>query len=188
MTRYLTIALAGAATLTMAACGKKAETPAANVETPMPTDVGPPAAPVLTPGQTFANTAGSSDAFEIATSRLAAEKSQSAAIKRFAEQMVKAHTESTAKLKTAAAAATPAIVPDATLTAEQQAKLAALQAKSGADFDTAYAAEQVAAHEAALATLRAYSASGDLPALKSFATGLVPAVTGHLNMAKMLKP
>lgn len=188
MKRALPIAIAGASLLALAACGKKAETPVANVETPMPVDATVPMAPQVSAGQMFANTAASSDAFEIATSQLAAEKSKSAAVKTFAAQMVKAHGESTAKLKAAASSATPAIIPDPSLSKDQQDKLAALQAKSGADFDSSYAADQVAAHEATLAALRDYAANGDVPQLKAFANTLVPIVTGHLNMAKMLKP
>ncbi|RVT39633.1 DUF4142 domain-containing protein [Sphingobium algorifonticola] len=100
--------------------------------------------------------------------------------------MIKAHTDSTAKLKTAAAGATPAITPDAQLSPAQQQTLNDLQAKSGAGFDTAYARAQVDAHQAALDALKAYSGSGEVASLKSFATGLVPTVTAHLNMAKGL--
>jgi len=35
--------------------------------------------------------------------------------------------------------------------------------------------------------LKGYAAAGDVSALKSFAGGLVPTVTAHLNMAKGLK-
>nr|WP_237243577.1 DUF4142 domain-containing protein [Sphingomonas sp. LK11] len=35
--------------------------------------------------------------------------------------------------------------------------------------------------------LRGYATTGDVPALKSFASELVPTVTAHLNMAKGLK-
>jgi predicted outer membrane protein len=77
--------------------------------------------------------------------------------------------------------------PDPTLTADQQKKLADLKALTGASFDKAYAAAQVDAHQATLDALKGYSASGDVPELKSSATGLVPVVTGHLNMAKALK-
>jgi putative membrane protein len=68
----------------------------------------------------------------------------------------------------------------------QQQKLDELKTKSGAEFDTAYAAAQVEAHQMTLDALKAYSASGDVPSLKSFATELVPVVTAHLNMAKGL--
>lgn len=140
----------------------------------------------MSPGQAFANAAAASDAFEIQTSRLAATKASSAKVKRFAREMIKAHTDSTAKLKTAAAAAAPAITPNPALTPDQQQTLDALSAKSAADFDRAYADAQRRGHQATLDALQAYSASGDVPSLKSFATSLVPTVTAHLNMAKSL--
>lgn len=82
----------------------------------------------------------------------------------------------------------PALVPDPALTPEQQGRLDALNAASGAAFDTAYIAEQRSAHEATLAVLRDYAANGASPPLKTFATDLVPTVTAHLNMATSLKP
>ncbi|WP_303761875.1 DUF4142 domain-containing protein (plasmid) [Novosphingobium aerophilum] len=174
-----------AAALCLSACGKKAEP----VENTAATSAAEPAAPapaVLSPGQAFANTAAASDAFEIETSKLAASKAQSAKIKSFAEQMIKAHTDSTAKLKTAAAAATPAITPDAALTPAQQQELADLQTKSGAEFNRAYARLQADGHQKTLNALKAYAASGDVASLKTFASELVPIVTAHLNMAKGL--
>lgn len=184
--KHAALVAVSAAALTLAGCGKKedsAATTTAGAEMPAATDGGPVAA---SPGQAFANAAASSDAFEIASSQLAADKAGSAKTKTFAQQMIKAHTESTAKLKAAASAATPPLTPDPALTPVQQQKLDALKAKSGAEFDTAYAAAQVEAHQMTLDALKAYSASGDVPSLKAFATELVPIVTAHLNMAKGL--
>jgi putative membrane protein len=181
------LALATAA-LTLGACGKQADTTVQNSIATTTTANLSPAAPEMSAGQTFANAAAASDAFEVATSNLAIEKSQSAKVKAFAKQMVKAHTDSTEKLKTAAASASPAITPDAMPNAEQAAKLQELQGLSGADFDKAYAAAQVDGHDKTLAALKDYAAGGDVPQLKTFASGLVPTVTAHLNMAKGLKP
>ena len=177
----------GVSALALAACGQKTETTNTNLttDTVVSNDVSTPAA---APGQAFANTAAASDAFEIATSELAANQAQSATIKKFAAQMITAHTDSTAKLKAAASTVSPALVPDPTLTAEQQQTLDSLKALKGADFDKAYASAQVDAHQKALDGLKTYSASGDVPQLKDFATKLVPTVTAHLNMAKSLKP
>jgi len=154
--RYGTIALLSASALALAGCGHKDETTttttnSVTAESASTTaadngmvDNGTVATPVSA-GQTFANTAAASDAFEIAESQLAATSAHSAAIKSFAQKMIEAHTGSTAKLKTVAAGLTPPMTPDATLTADQQQKVDALKAKTGADFDTAYAADQVAA-------------------------------------------
>lgn len=182
--------------LALTACKKEAP-PSSDVATTAPAaDTVPGAIPgtVLpapaasrTPAQTFADAAAASDAFEIETSKLAAANSQSAAVKRFANKMIDAHTQSTEKLKTAAGKASPAITPDASLTDAQQQALDALKPLSGADFDKAYAKAQVEGHQATLDALKAYVASADAaPTLKAFATEIIPTVTAHLNMAKTL--
>jgi putative membrane protein len=194
--RHGTIALLSAAALAVAACGQKSGDTASNGAAGGEASnmgAGDDAmlngtAPAASGAQAFANTAASSDAFEIATSQLAQGSAKSAAVKAFARKMIEGHTASTAKLKTAAAAATPAVTPDPALTADQQQRLDALRGKTGADFDTAYAAEQVAAHEMTLSALKAYAANGEAASLKTFASGMVPTVAAHLNMAKGLKP
>jgi putative membrane protein len=188
------LALLSAGAVALAACGHKTET-TTNTETVMTTssadvtndDAINAAAAMPSASQTFINTAAASDAFEIAAGRLALDKSQSAPVKSFASQMIKAHTGSTDKLKTVTAGLTPPLTPDPTLTPDEQTMLDGLKSKSGSDFDSAYAASQVAAHEAALAGLKNYAATGEMTALKDFANGLIPIVTAHLNMAKALK-
>ncbi|SFK53292.1 putative membrane protein [Sphingomonas sp. NFR04] len=138
-------------------------------------------------GKSFADMAAAGDAFEIASSRLAQQQASSTAIKKFADGMIKAHTESSAKLKSAAAAANPAITPNPALTAAQQQKLDALKSLNGAAFDTAYASAQVEAHQQTLDALKANSSNQEVPeALRNFSAKLIPTVTAHLNMAKSL--
>jgi putative membrane protein len=137
--------------------------------------------------QGFANSSAASDRFEIESSKLAATSASSAAVKRFATQMISAHTQSTAKLKSTAATLSPAVIPDDTLSADQQQKLDGLKGLTGPAFDSAYADAQVAAHQTTLEVLRAYAASGDTGQLKSFASGMIPTVAAHLNTAKTLK-
>ena len=144
-------------------------------------------APSPLTAQGFANTAAASDRFEIESSKLAAASASSAAVKKFAAQMVTAHTASTAKLKSTTAALSPPITPDDTLSADQQSKLDSLKGLTGTAFDTAYASAQVDAHQATLDALKNYAASGDNAELKTFANGMVPTVTAHLNLAKGLK-
>jgi putative membrane protein len=196
MMNFKTLALVSVAALSLAACGKKADdTTAVDNSTyanTTATDVNAVgsndamAAPALG-GQAFVNMAASSDAFEIETSKLAVTNGASAAVKKFAGQMITAHEGSTAKLKALTATLSPALTPDPALSAEQQQKLADLKTKQGNDFDTAYAAAQVAGHQQTLDTLKGYAATGDVPQLKTFASGLAPTVAAHLNMAKALK-
>ncbi|WP_313539834.1 DUF4142 domain-containing protein [Sphingomonas sp.] len=183
----------GIAAVALAGCGSKTETHTSDTVGTTgnaDTSVAAPDGSVATrasAGKSFADAAAASDAFEVASSRLAQQQAGGAAIKKFADAMIKAHTESTTKLKTAAAAASPAITPDATLTAAQQQKLDALKALNGAAFDTTYASAQVEAHQQ---TLDALKANASNPAvnqpLRDFATQLIPTVTAHLNMAKSL--
>lgn len=140
----------------------------------------PPAA------QGFVNAAASSDRFEIESSKLVEASGKSAATKAFAANMIKAHTASTEKLKRTVSGISGLTINDA-LNADQQGLMNGLRGKTGADLDSAYAAAQVKAHEATLSALKAYDASGDNPSLKTFANGLTPTVTAHLNMAKGLK-
>ncbi|USU06702.1 DUF4142 domain-containing protein [Sphingomonadaceae bacterium OTU29LAMAA1] len=193
-----TMVILSASALALAACGQKTDT-AGTTDTTLATNdgaafdagnVGAADANMTAPatgGQVFANTAAASDAFEIATSKLALDNSNSAAVKKYANQMIAAHTTSTDKLKATTAGLTPAITPDPALNAEQQATVDALKAKKGADFDTAYIAAQQSGHQQTLDALKAYGATGDVPALKTFASGLAPTVAAHLNMAKGLK-
>lgn len=183
--RYAAFVAVSSVALALAGCSKKSESDA-QATTGAETSAAEAAAPAASAGQTFANAAASSDAFEIETSKLAATQAASAKIKTFAETMIKHHIESTAKLKTAAGAASPAINPVVLLNPAQQQTLDGLKAKSGAEFDKAYAATQIDAHQQTLETLKAYLTSGDVPSLKAFATETIPVVTAHLNMAKGL--
>jgi putative membrane protein len=188
--RHFTVAATLA--LALAACGQNDSTSAdaSASGTAVPDDMAsasamPPPAAAMS-GQEFANAAAASDAFEIASAKLAATNAQSAKVKSFAQDMIKDHTDSTAKLKAAGASASPAITPDPTLKPEQQQQLDELKGKTGADFDTAYAAGQVSAHQQAVDMLKQYSAQGDVPQLKSFADTILPTITHHLDMAKDL--
>jgi len=138
-------------------------------------------------GQEFADKAAKSDAFEIAAAKLAKTNAESADVKKFAAMMIEAHTGSTAKIKAAAAKATPAIKPDPTLTSDLQSKLDDLGKLKGADFDKAYIDGQVSAHEDALSLMKSYADKGDTPSLKTAAGEIAPKVQEHLDMAKKLK-
>jgi len=181
------IAITSAAALALASCGHKATSD--NTTTTVTTNVADASNMTETApadGQSFANAAAASDAFEIATSKLALTTSKSSAIKKFADEMIAAHTGSTAKLKAAAGSAAPAITPDPALTSDQQQQVDAMKAMTGVDFDQAYAKAQVDGHQKTLDALKAYAATGTVASLKTFASGMVPTVAAHLNMAKGL--
>jgi len=140
----------------------------------------------LSPAQKFVNDVGASDYYEVEAGKLAQEKAQAKGLKDFGKMMVEHHTASTDKLKAAGAKASPAITPNPALTAEQEANLAALRAADGAAFDAAYKTQQVAAHEKALAAVKGYAATGDVPELKKFASDAEKIVQAHLTKIKGL--
>lgn len=133
-------------------------------------------------GQQFADTAAASDAYEVAAGNLAKEKATAQALKDFGAMMVTAHTDSTAKLKTAAGAA--GITPNPAMTAEQEANLETLRNASGAEFDAAYKAQQITAHQNTLAAMQGFAASGEVAELKAFAAATAPVVQRHLDQIK----
>jgi putative membrane protein len=185
-----TLILLSASTLILAACNRGDEpavTQSDNFEAEDTELVNAAAAATPTTAQEFANAAAASDRFEIESSKLVSSAGQSAAVKTFANNMIKAHTASTGKLKTTVAGlATPLTISDA-LNAQQQQLLDGLKGKSGAELDAAYSSAQVSAHQATLDALNAYAASGDNSALQQLASGMIPTVTAHLNAAKGLK-
>lgn len=146
------------------------------------------ATPIAPSAQDFANKMAASDEFEIEASKLALTNAQSAAVKDFAQKMIDAHTQSTEKLKKAAGSVAPMITPDATLAPDQLKSIEQLHAKKGADFDQQYVIIQRDAHQRALAALKDYSVKGDQPPLNAFANQVIPIVSGHLAMARNLKP
>jgi putative membrane protein len=189
-----TVLLVCAGVLTLAACSKHEAgsnnlSTDANISDQNGTATNMAATAPLSPttAQGFVNAAAQSDKFEIESSRLAATQASSASVKKFATQMITAHTASTAKLKSTLAGMNPPVTPDDALAADQQQKLDSLKGLNGTAFDTAYASAQVEAHQKTLDTLKNYAASGDNAALKSFASGLMPTVAAHLNLAKGLK-
>jgi putative membrane protein len=200
MRRLIAIAAPTALALVLAACGPKTSSTAASTENTVGNaasdtgdaisnaagDVKEAVTPTPT-GQEFADKAAKSDAFEIASSKLAKEKASSADIKSFAAMMIEDHTASTAKVKKAAGEASPAIKPDPTLTDDQNGKLADLRKLSGADFDKEYADQQVDAHQTALSLMTVYADKGDVASLKTVAGEIKPKVAAHLDKIKAIK-
>jgi putative membrane protein len=134
----------------------------------------------------FVENAARSDMYEIKAAKLAEVKSSDPAIEKFAHAMIPAHTETTLGLKAALRRSGLHISPPTMLDARRQGMLDNLKASSGAEFDKRYVAQQVAAHEEALALMQGYAAHGDNAALQAAAAKTAPLVQSHLDMAKQL--
>jgi putative membrane protein len=136
----------------------------------------------------FAKKVASANTFEIQSSELAKDHSQSGDIKSFAEQMIKDHTKAGNDFKQAAAEAHISPPPPEALDARQQATLAKLKNAQGAAFDKAYVNAQLAAHTEAVSLFRNYGKSGHAAPLKHFAQSTLPTLEHHLSMAQDLSP
>ena len=128
--------------------------------------------------------------YDIETGRLALEKSRSKAVRDLAQQFVNDHRavrqQGRDLAKKLSVTPTP---PEHFALAEAHVKtMRELRAKSGAEFDKAYAAHEVAFHQAVLDAL-----NGTLipaiksPELKAFVEKVGPAFLGHLEAAKQLQ-
>ena len=192
--RLLLTAAAASLAIATAACDKAADTPdtAANdlamAEETMANDVNM-AGMAVTPmaASDFASTVAASDMFEIATGKLAVANATNADLKSFGGMLVTDHTKSSADLKVAAAAATPAVTLPTALPAELQAKVDALKAAKGAEFDRLFLEQQKDGHQKALDALTSYAESGDAPSLKTFAAKAAPVVQAHLDKLDGMK-
>ena len=88
-----------------------------------------------------------------------------------------------------AAAATSAGLtpPSPALLPQQQAMLDQLRASgTGLSFDMAYQQAQIGAHQQAIQLMQNYAANGDVPALRTVASGAIPVMQKHLSMAQAL--
>jgi putative membrane protein len=185
---------ATAAALALAACGSRGNLPSGNDEIAadnaavdnmlMDNGATPAAGPAS--GLDYATKAAASDLYEIQSAELAAREAKDSDVKALAAMLVRDHSKSTADLKTAAAKADPAIAVAPALDAEGSANMEALRNTADADFDRTFLTQQVAAHEKALAMVRAYAANGDVPSLKAHAAAVAGPVERHLQRAREL--
>jgi len=175
---------AAAGSLVLAACNPSTDASVdngANSATPE-TNVAATDAPAATPGaQEFVTAVAGSDLYEIESGKIAQEKATAADLKTFGQMLVTDHTKSSEQLKAAVAKTPSAPTPPATLPADLQAKIDALRAASGAEFDRLFVEQQTEGHRKTLDTLKAYSTGGDQPPLREFATNAQTVVEAHLK-------
>jgi putative membrane protein len=138
----------------------------------------------------FVDNATAGGIAEIETSRLALEKSTSADVKEFATMMITDHSKANDELA-AIAKKNDIEVPDTT-TLVKQAKEKILDMRDES-FDTAYANNQVKAHEETIALFKkqADTVTDDkvkgATELKGFAQEMLPGLQKHLEHAKKLQ-
>jgi putative membrane protein len=110
---------------------------------------------------------------EVELGKLASTKAQNADVKKFAQMMVADHTKANGELKTLAAGKNATLPTE--LDAMHKATMTELQGLSGADFDKAYVASQLADHEKTVKLFQTQSQSGTDADVKAFAAILFSA-------------
>ncbi|XHX76830.1 MAG: DUF4142 domain-containing protein [Stenomitos frigidus ULC029] len=130
----------------------------------------------------FVVKAAQSDMTEIQTSQLALKRSQNPQVRRFAQQMITHHMQSSNKLKPLAVQKGIALATS--IGAENQAMLTQLIKLSGTKFDQAYMSGQAKAHAKTQALYQSELKKGQDADVKAFANQGLPIVTAHLRMAQ----
>ena len=120
---------------------------------------------------------------EVEAGKVALSKSQDPDIRSFAQRMVDDHGKANDELE--ALAKTKGIMPPKKLDAEHQAMLNQLKAKSGKDFDHAYAEHMNMDHTKAIALFESAAGSND-PDLARFAKKTLPTLKEHQELAQSL--
>ena len=177
MMRKLAFLLGGA--LALAACATNPPPPP-----PAPAPVVDPNNPLFAPG--FLAQAGSANQWEIASSQLALQASQNAAVRNYANLLISDHMRLGAQVTAAAQSAGVMMPPPALLPAQQTALDQLRAAGTGPSFDMAYRQAQIDAHTQAIQLMQNYAASGDVPALRTAAAQAIPMMQMHLQQAQML--
>ncbi|GAB1538337.1 hypothetical protein NUACC21_09960 [Scytonema sp. NUACC21] len=132
--------------------------------------------------QQFVTQAAQSDLTEIQTSRLALQRSQNQAVRKYAQRMIQEHTSSSKQLTQIAQQKKLQLPKD--IGSDNRALVSQLGGLKGTDFDQAYMQGQVASHTKTLANYQNYLQQGNDPQLKAFASKVAPLVADHLEMAQ----
>jgi|SRR5436190_3487193 len=141
------------------------------------------------PGETqdagFIQKAGQGGLAEVELSRMAIAQASSPDVKRFAQQMVDAHTQSNRELGLIAARQhqqMPAQMDD-----EHMKLRGRLEGTSGPEFDRIYLKAMIADHEKMATLLGSAKGTSSDNAVEKFARNTLPAVEQHLEMARSLQ-
>ena len=148
---------------------------------PAPVDINNP---LMAPG--FLAQAGSANQFEIQSAQLALQSGVNPGTQNFANMLIADHTAMGQQVAAAATAAGLTPPPPALLPAEQAMLDQLRAAGTGASFNLAFLQAQITAHQQAIQLMQNYAANGDVPALRTVATGAIPVMQKHLQMAQEL--
>jgi putative membrane protein len=132
----------------------------------------------------FVTRASIGNLFAIAESQLAVDQADNPEVKGFSQQLIADHEKARATLE--AAADNSGATVTTTLDGDHQARVTALQSKSGADFDKTYIADQGEIHSNTLTLYADYMPLGDNAKLKALAIKMIPITQAQFTKAQAL--
>jgi putative membrane protein len=133
---------------------------------------------------TFVQTAMGDGMHEIELGKIADEKAKNPEVKKFAERMIKDHTNAGEGLKVAAKAAN---IPVPEIMDEKLKKhVEFFKNYRGSDFDSDYIKHMVKDHTEAVALFSRASTEAKNKSIRDFAAKTLPTVREHLELAKKL--
>lgn len=132
--------------------------------------------------RSFMTEAATGGMAEVELGRLAAEKGQSADVKKFGQRMVDDHSKANDELKQLATKKGVTLPTD--LTGEQKSEKEKLSKLSGAAFDKEYMSAMVEDHDKDVKAFQDKSKDAKDADLKAFVTKTLPTLEEHQKMAK----
>jgi len=133
----------------------------------------------------FAVNAADGGMLEVELGKLAESKGSSKVVKDFAKHLIADHSKANEELK-ALALSKSISLPEA-LSEKNQKKYDKLNEKSGAEFDKDFIDLMVSDHKDDIDLFEKEAEKGNDPELKSFASGKLPTLKHHLQMAEDAK-
>ncbi|MFC4425286.1 DUF4142 domain-containing protein [Deinococcus navajonensis] len=125
-----------------------------------------------------------SNLFEIQSSQVALTKTNTPAVRAYAQMLIDHHTMAQGQVNTLAASRRvllPKVLPP-----ELQLKVSTLANLNGASFDAAFLQEQVVAHQMGLSLMQNELTAGKDAAVMALATQQTPVIQQHLQQAQTL--
>ncbi|MEF2276841.1 DUF4142 domain-containing protein [Deinococcus sp. YIM 134068] len=132
----------------------------------------------------FLQAATGSNLFEIQSSQVALQKSNTPAIRTYAQQMINEHT--TAQNEVAALASARRVPLPPALPPELQLKVTTLSGLNGAEFDAAYIREQTLSHQLTVSVFQNEQTAGRDAGVLAFANKNLPLIQRHLQEIQSL--
>lgn len=131
--------------------------------------------------------AADSDMYEMTSSKFVLGRTKNPEVRRYAQEMIRHHTMTTAELKKAVKQSRSP-KPPTKLSADSEALLAQLRTSGqGASLDNTYLTQQAASHQKAWAVHKGYYTAGTDQPLKMVAGKAVPIVEQHLREVRQIQ-